>query len=63
MPDDMTKAERDQLTKLARLRAKQAEREAEAREKILLAEVQDQATAEYDARDQLWADAGRAPGW
>jgi regulator of protease activity HflC (stomatin/prohibitin superfamily) len=57
MPGDMTKAERDQLVRLARLRAKQAEREAEAREKILLAEVQDQATAEYEARDHLWADA------
>jgi hypothetical protein len=53
----MTKGERDQLTKLARLRAKQAQREAEAREKVLLAEVQDQLTAEFDAHDTLWRDA------
>jgi hypothetical protein len=53
----MTRAERDQLSKLARMRAKQAEREAEAREKILLAEVQDQLTAEFDAHDALWAQA------
>lgn len=53
----MTKSEREQLSKLARLRARQAEREAEAREKILLAEVQDQLTAEFDAHDELWAEA------
>jgi hypothetical protein len=53
----MTKGERDQLSKLARIRAKQAEREAEAREKILLAEVQDQLSAEFDAHDALWAHA------
>jgi hypothetical protein len=53
----MTKAERDQLVKLARLRAKQAEREAEARQATLLAEVQDLLTAEFDAHDRLWSDA------
>ncbi|OBG69483.1 hypothetical protein [Mycobacterium sp. E3339] len=53
----MTKAERDQLVKVARLRAKQAEREAEARQATLLAEVQDQLTAEFDAHDKLWSDA------
>jgi hypothetical protein len=57
MNDAMTKTERDQLTRLARLRAKQAEREAEAREKVLLAEVQEQLTAEFDAHDALWRDA------
>lgn len=51
----MTKADRDQP--LARLRAKQAEREAEPREKILLAEVQNQLTADFDAHDALWAEA------
>ncbi|MGZ4526579.1 MAG: hypothetical protein ACXVX7_09020 [Mycobacterium sp.] len=55
--NNMTKSERDQLTKLARLRAKQADREAEAREKILLAEVEDQLTAEFHAHDALWAEA------
>jgi hypothetical protein len=54
---DMTKAERDQLIGLARRRARQAEREAEMREKILLAEVINDMTAEYEARDALWADA------
>jgi hypothetical protein len=53
----MTKAERDQLSKLARLRAKQAEREAEAREKVLLAEVLDLMATEFEAHDALWADA------
>jgi hypothetical protein len=53
----MTKADREQLIRLGRLRAKQAERETEAREKILLAEVEDLLTAEYEARDQLWDDA------
>lgn len=55
--DQMTKAERDQLIRIARRRAKQAEREAEMREKVLLAEVQDQLTAEFQANDALWADA------
>jgi hypothetical protein len=54
---EMTKAERDQLIKVTKLRAKQAEREAEARGKILLAEVQDLLTAEFSANDRLWADA------
>ena len=53
----MTKAERDQLIRLVRNRAKQAEREAEMREKVLLAEVQDQMTAEFQANDELWAEA------
>jgi hypothetical protein len=53
----MTKAERDQLITVAKLRAKQAEREAEARGKILLAEAQDLLTAEFSANDRLWADA------
>jgi hypothetical protein len=57
MTDNMTKTERDQLIKLAKLRAKQAEREAEAREKILLAEVLNLMTTEFEANDRLWADA------
>jgi hypothetical protein len=52
----MTKADRDALIRLAKLRAKQAEREAETREKVLLAEVIDQLTAEFEANDALWAD-------
>ncbi len=38
-------------------RAKQAEREAEMREKIVYADVIDQMTAEFEARDALWAEA------
>jgi hypothetical protein len=53
----ISKAEVDRLLRLAKARAKQAEREAEAREKILLAEVRDQLTAEFDAHDALWAEA------
>jgi hypothetical protein len=53
----VNKTERDQLSKLARLRAKQAEREAEAREKVLLAEVQDQLTAQFDDHDQSMPSA------
>jgi hypothetical protein len=53
----MTNKDRDQLIRLARMRAKQAIREAEAREKILLAEVTDQLTVEFEAHDRLWADA------
>lgn len=56
----MTKSERDQLIRVIRGRARQAEREAEARERVLLAEVQDKLTAEFDAHDTLWADAVRA---
>jgi hypothetical protein len=58
--ESITKGERDQLIRVIRGRARQAEREAEARERVLLAEVQDQLTAEFDAHDQLWADAVKA---
>jgi hypothetical protein len=53
----MTKAERDQLIALSRRRARQAEREAEMREKVLLAEVIDLMTAEFQAEDRLWKEA------
>lgn len=42
---------------MARARAKQAEHEADARAKTLLAEVINDMTVEYEARDALWADA------
>jgi hypothetical protein len=57
MTDEMTGRDREQLVKLVRARARQAVREAEMREKVLLAEVHDQLTAEFDAHDRLWADA------
>jgi hypothetical protein len=53
----MARADREQLIRLTRLRAKQAKQEAVQREKVLLAEVEDQLTAEYEARDQMWAEA------
>jgi hypothetical protein len=40
MTDEMTGRDREQLVKLVRARARQAVREADMREKILLAEVQ-----------------------
>jgi hypothetical protein len=58
MPDKpMTKPDRDALIGLNRRRARQAEREAEARERVLLAEVEDLMTAEFEAHDRLWAEA------
>jgi hypothetical protein len=57
MSGQITKADRDALIRIAKLRAKQAEREAETREKVLIAEVHDQLTAEFEANDRLWADA------
>jgi hypothetical protein len=53
----MTKTEREQLIRLARLRAKQAKTEAVQREKVLLSEVEDLMTVEFQAQDQLWAEA------
>jgi hypothetical protein len=57
MTDEMTSREREQLIRLVKARARQAEREAEMREKVLLAEVQNELTAEYERHDALWADA------
>lgn len=57
MSERMTKADRDQLIRLVKARARQAKAEAETREKVLLAEVEDQITAEYSRRDELWAEA------
>ena len=53
----MTKADRDALIKVARARGRQAEQRADARAKVLLAEAMNDITAEYKARDALWADA------
>jgi hypothetical protein len=54
---EMTRAERMDLIRLAKARAKQAEREAETQQKVHLAEVQDLLTAEFSAHDQLWSEA------
>jgi len=53
----MTRGDRDALARLARQRGKQAKAEAEQREKVLLAEVEDLMAAEFSARDKLWAEA------
>ena len=55
----MTPTERNQLIRLMKNRAKQAEREAETREKILVTEVMEEMTVEYQAQDSLWAEAVR----
>jgi hypothetical protein len=53
----MNKSDRDELLRLARSRARLAKTEAAQREKILLAEIDDLMAAEFEARDELWADA------
>jgi hypothetical protein len=57
MTDAVTARERDQLVKLNRANARQAEREAAMREKVLLAETMDLLTAQFEAEDQLWKEA------
>jgi hypothetical protein len=57
MAEKMTKADRDQLTRLVRARARQAKAEADRREAVLLAEIEQEITAEYEARDAMWAEA------
>jgi hypothetical protein len=57
MTEPMSKADRESLIRINRARAKQAEREADARAKILQAEVMNDITAEYNAQDALWRDA------
>jgi hypothetical protein len=53
----MTRADRQDLIKLARLRARTAKAQVKEREKVLLAEVEDTLNAEFSRRDELWADA------
>jgi hypothetical protein len=53
----MDHREREQLIRLARLHAKQAKTDAAERRTILEAEIADLTAAEFEARDQLWADA------
>jgi hypothetical protein len=52
----MTAAERQELGKLVRLRAKLAKEDADARGKQLLATAEATLAAVYDARDEAWAD-------
>lgn len=53
----INKSERTALIGILRQRARQAEAEAKRREKVLLAEVQDQLTATFKAENQLWKEA------
>ncbi len=53
----MNKSERDDLIRLVRLRAKQARTDAETRAKILAAEVEDLMAGQFEAEDELWAQA------
>jgi len=54
---DMTRADREHLIRLVKARARQAKMEVDSREKVMLAEIEDQLTAEYSKRDELWAEA------
>jgi hypothetical protein len=53
----VNRAEREQLAKLARERARVAKKQAEEREKILIAETEDLMAAQFSAQDELWRDA------
>ena len=53
----MTPADRQALIRVAKSRGKLAEDEIDARAKTVLAEVLNDLTAEYQARDALWNDA------
>lgn len=52
----MTRTERDDLAKVARLRAKVARTAVAQREAELLADVEAQLAAEYDFADETWAE-------
>lgn len=53
----MSRADRDALIRVVKLRGKQAKDEADTREKVLLAQIEDQMSAEFSRRDELWAEA------
>jgi hypothetical protein len=53
----MTKAERDELAGIVRLRAKVARANVEARKAELLADFEDQIATKYRADDERWTDA------
>jgi hypothetical protein len=53
----VNKTERDDLIRLARMRAKLAKSDADQRVKVLLAEAEDLMAGEFEARDQLWVEA------
>jgi hypothetical protein len=49
--------ETDRLIRIARLRAKHAIMETAERAKVLMSEAEDLMAGEFEARDQLWAEA------
>jgi hypothetical protein len=53
----LTEADRNKLIRIAKARAKQAERDAETREQVLRVEVVDLMNAEFEAQDKLWDEA------
>jgi hypothetical protein len=57
--DGMTRAERENLARLARQRARLAKQLAAERQKALRADVEDQLAAQYQADEEIWADITR----
>jgi hypothetical protein len=55
--EKMSKADRDAHIRIAKGRATQAQKEAKTRKKILVNEVLELMHAEYEARDNMWAEA------
>ncbi|CAN5874129.1 hypothetical protein BH23ACT5_BH23ACT5_09940 [soil metagenome] len=56
---EMTRADRDQLAKLARQRARLSKTMLSERAKVLESEVEDQLSAEYKFDEDVWADINR----
>lgn len=56
----MSQGERDRIAALSRKRAKVAKSMVGERAKALLADVEDQLSAQYSFGDELWADINRA---
>ena len=59
MAEQMTKAYRANLERLARKRAKVAESMIGERVKVLRADIEDRLSAEHKIDDELWADVNR----
>jgi hypothetical protein len=55
----MTQRDRDRLAGLARKRAKVSKQMVAERQKVLLADVEDQLAAEYQFNEEVWADITR----
>ena len=53
-PEPMTKAERNELVKLVKMRGRLAKADVDQRKAVLLAEDEEQLSAEYSARHEAW---------